>query len=174
MFDPITEAEEAQFPNFVQKQPCAWGGKRFEELSPELKAQFLTKELAVESIQTNIGDEARDLFIRLQAGMPLNSQEKRDAWPGNFTEYILKLAGKPLIAKYPGHDFFRDVMKARDNNRGEYRQQAAQMVMLYYSWKENGRLGDINAEAIDAFYHKHLDFDAASPEAKRSTAGHHG
>jgi hypothetical protein len=30
-------------------------------------------------------NEARDLFVRLQAGMPLNSQEKRDAWPGQFT-----------------------------------------------------------------------------------------
>ncbi len=46
-----------------------------------------------------------------RSGWPLNSQEKRDAWPGNFTEYILKLAGKPQIARYSGHDFFRVVMK---------------------------------------------------------------
>lgn len=99
--------------------------------------------------------------------MPLNAQEKRDAWPGSFTEYILKLAGKPQIPKYPGHDFFTAVMKARVNNRGEYRQQAAQAAMLYTSRKETGRLCDINADAIDAFYHKHLDFDAAAPGAKR-------
>jgi hypothetical protein len=56
--------------------------------------------------------------------MPLNSQEKRDAWPGKFTEYILKVAGKPELARYPGHDFFKRVMKARDKNRGEFRQAA--------------------------------------------------
>jgi hypothetical protein len=91
LFDPQTEAEEAQFPNFIQKQPCAWGGKRFDELPAELQKQMLATELAVEFIETGEADEARDLFIRLQAGMPLNPQEKRDAWPGNFTEYILKL-----------------------------------------------------------------------------------
>jgi 5-methylcytosine-specific restriction endonuclease McrA len=156
LFDPQTEAEEAQFPNFIQKQPCAWGGKRFDELPAELQKQMLATELAVEFIETGEADEARDLFIRLQAGMPLNPQEKRDAWPGNFTEYILKLAGKPQIAKYPGHDFFTVIMKARLNNRGEYRQQAAQAVILYFSRKENGRLSDTNAPAIDAFYHKNL------------------
>jgi 5-methylcytosine-specific restriction endonuclease McrA len=167
LFDPQTEAEEAQFPNFIQKQPCAWGGKRFDELPSELQKEMLATELAVEFIETGEADEARDLFIRLQAGMPLNPQEKRDAWPGNFTEYILKLAGKPQIAKYPGHDFFTVIMKARLNNRGEYRQQAAQAVILYFSRKENGRLSDTNAPAIDAFYHKNLDFDAMSSDAKR-------
>jgi hypothetical protein len=99
--------------------------------------------------------------------MPLNSQEKRDAWPGDFTEYILKLAGKPEVPRYPGHDFFRDIMKAPLKNRGEYRQLAAQTLMLYTSRKEVGRLCDINAEATDAFYHKHLDFDADLPGIKR-------
>jgi hypothetical protein len=93
LFDPQTEAEEAQFPNFIQKQTCAWGGKRFDELPPDLQKQMLATELAVEFIETGEADEARDLFIRLQAGMPLNPQEKRDAWPGSFTEYILELAG---------------------------------------------------------------------------------
>jgi len=118
-------------------------------------------------IETDVPNEARDLFIRLQAGMPLNSQEKRDAWPGNFTEYILKLAGKPQISRYPGHDFFNRVMKAGTNNRGEFRQQAAQMVMLYRTRSETGRLCDINKDAIDSFYHKQLDFDLNSPETKR-------
>src|SRR5205823_13178717 len=108
-----------------------------------------------------------DLFIRLQAGMPLNSQEKRDAWPGNFTEYVLKVAGKPELPKYPGHDFFKDVMKAKQHNRGEYRQLAAQIVMLYQTRRQNGRLCDINREAIDGFYYKNLDFDLNGPEAKR-------
>jgi hypothetical protein len=167
LFDPIANAPEAQFPKFIQDQPCPWGGKMFEELSPELQKQMLETPLAVVMIETDVANEARDLFIRLQAGMPLNSQEKRDAWPGHFTEYILKLAGKPELARYPGHDFFKRVMRAKDKNRGEFRQQAAQIVMLHRSRLETGKLCDINKDAIDTFYHKNLDFDLASPEAKR-------
>lgn len=120
-------------------------------------------------IETDISNEARDLFIRLQAGMPLNSQEKRDAWPGNFTEFILKIGGKPQIAKYPGHEFFQDIMKAKSHKRGEFRQLAAQMVMLYLAHRESGgeKLWDINRDAIDTFYYKHLNFDIQSDEAKR-------
>ena len=119
LFDPQveTDADEAQFPSFIQQQPCPWGGKRFDELTPELQEGMLRTPMAIVLAKTDIPDEARDLFIRLQAGMPLNSQEKRDAWPGNFTEYILKIGGKPEIPRYPGHEFFKDVMKAKATNR---------------------------------------------------------
>ncbi len=166
-FDPVKDEEEARFPSFIKDQPCPWGGKRFEDLTTELQEQMLKTNLSVEFIETNIANEARDLFIRLQAGMPLNSQEKRDAWPGNFTEYILKLGGKPQIPRYPGHDFFKDVMRAKDINRGEFRQLAAQIAMLYLTRQESSRLCDTNRDAIDTFYHKHLDFDMHSASAKR-------
>ncbi len=169
LFDPQVQADadEAQFPSFIQRQPCPWGGKRFDELTPELQREMLDTHLAIVLVRTEVADESRDLFIRLQAGMPLNSQEKRDAWPGDFTEYILKIGGKPEIARYPGHEFFTKVLKAKATNRGEYRQLAAQIAMLYYTRRETGRYCDINADAIDAFYHKHLDFDANSLDAKR-------
>src|SRR2546422_6491688 len=32
LFDPMADAEEAQFPSFIQQQTCLWGGKRFDEL----------------------------------------------------------------------------------------------------------------------------------------------
>jgi hypothetical protein len=167
LFDPVNDNDEAQFPTFIQEEDCPWGGKRFDELTPQLKGQMLNTPLAVVLIETDVPNEARDLFIRLQAGMPLNSQEKRDAWPGNFTEYILRLGGKALIARYPGHEFFTKVMKANSKNRGEFRQLAAQMVMLYLTRTEFGKLCDTKKDEIDSFYHKHLDFDLGSPEAKR-------
>src|SRR2546428_96992 len=167
LFDPVADAEDAQFPSFIQAQPCPWGGKRFEELPASLQEQMLSVKLASVLIETDVPNEARDLFIRLQAGMPLNSQKKRDAWPGNFTEYVLKVGGKPELPKYPGHDFFKVVMKAKQHNRGEYRQLAAQIIMLYQTRKETGRLCDINRDAVDGFYYKNLDFDANTLEAKR-------
>src|SRR5712692_1629670 len=132
LFDPVADEEEAQFPSFIKDQPCPWGGKRFDELTPELQQQILNTPLTLVLIETDMANEARDLFIRLQAGMPLNSQEKRDAWPGNFTDYVLKLGGKPGLAKYPGHNFFKVVMKANDENRGEFRQLAAQIGKLAF------------------------------------------
>ena len=30
VFDPVKDAEEAEFPSFIQAQPCPWGGKAFD------------------------------------------------------------------------------------------------------------------------------------------------
>lgn len=167
LFDPKLDESEARFPGFIKDAACPWGSKRFDELTPDLKEQYLTTPLSVVLIETDTTNEARDLFIRLQAGMPLNSQEKRDAWPGNFTEFVLKTGGKPQLARYPGHEFFERVMKAKEKHRGESRQLAAQMAMLFFTRRELGQLCDINREAIDTFYYKHLSFDLNSSIARR-------
>ena len=102
--------------------------------------------------------------------MPLNSQEKRDAWPGQFTDFVLRLGGKPGLARYPGHDFFNILMRAqRVQDRGKFRQLAAQICILYFERRssETGSFCDINAEAIDDFYYENLDFDPKSPDAQR-------
>src|SRR5436305_2056144 len=82
-------------------------------------------------ITTSNEHEARDLFIRLQAGLPLNAQETRDAWPGHFTDFVLRVGGKPQIARYPGHPFFTKILGMRPaTDRGKTRQLAAQIAML--------------------------------------------
>ena len=130
LFDPIADEVTAQFPSFIKEQPCRWAGKSFDELEKSEQILFRDTELSVVMIQTDVQNEARDRFIRLQAGRPLNAQEKRDAWPGSFTEYILKIGGKPEITRYPGHPFFNAVMKARKKNRGDYRQLPTQKTRL--------------------------------------------
>ncbi len=100
-----------------------------QRINAMFELQFLQTSLSVMIVETDVPNEPRDLFIRLQAGMPLNTQEKRDAWPGKFTEFVLNIAGKPDIAKYPGHPFFKIVMKATDLNRGEFRRLAARCTM---------------------------------------------
>lgn len=170
LFDPEKDAAQARFPAFIREAPCPWGGKDFDSLDAATRDRFLNTELSVANMHTSNPHEARDLFIRLQAGMPLSPQEKRDAWPGGFTEFILKTAGKPEILRYPGHEFFTDLLGAqRSANRGKFRQLAAQMAMLFLTRREsNGeRLCDIRADEIDDFYYEHLDFDPASPNAVR-------
>ena len=144
------------------------GRPRFPDLNDELKEQFLDTPLRIVKIKTHDPNQARDLFVRLQAGMPLNSQEKRDAWPGHFTEFVLKLGGKPHVARYPGHDFFNALMRAgQSKDRGKFRQLAAQIAMLFLTRRKDGKWRDTNATAIDDFYYEHLGFDADSGDARR-------
>ena len=72
----------------------AWAGKKFQELDSDDRDRLLNHKLLVVEISAE-RNEVRDLFIRLQAGTPLTAQEKRDAWPGDFTNFVIQHAGKP-------------------------------------------------------------------------------
>ncbi len=162
--------EKAKFPAFLKQYECPWGGKNFEGLSNELQRKLLETKLPIAFIETDDNNEVRDLFVRLQSGFPLNPQEKRDSYPGEFTDFILKLGGKPDIPKYPGHDFFQRVLKMTPGrDRGKTRQLAAQIATLFLERTKNGseHFSDINARAIDEYYYAHLDFDSTSPECER-------
>lgn len=173
LFDPLEDAAVAKFPSFIQKQPCPWARKNFEALSEELQKRFLQASIPVAKIETNDANEVRDLFVRLQGGVPLSAQERRDAFPGNFTDFILQVGGKPEIVRYPGHEFFvRSLGMKPGQDRGKTRQLAAQIAVLFFHRRENGADGfcDINAQALDDFYYQNLDFDSASEGAVRLVA----
>ena len=162
--------EEARFPKFLKDQPCPWGGKDFHGLTDDLKNKLLETKLPVAFIETDNINEVRDLFVRLQEGFSLNGQEKRDSYPGQFTDFILGLGGKPEIPKYPGHDFFKRVLKMKpERDRGKTRQLAAQIAILFLEQRSRGQeyFTDINAKAIDDYYYTHLDFDSRSSDCKR-------
>lgn len=162
--------EKARFPKFLQNEPCPWGGKDFHGLSEELKCRLLDAKLPVAYIETENVNEVRDLFVRLQSGFPLNAQEKRDSYPGQFTDFILALGGKPDIPRYPGHNFFQRVLRMKPGqDRGKTRQLAAQISILFLERRRKGpeHFTDINARAIDDYYYTNLDFDANSPDCKR-------
>ena len=161
---------KARFPRFLQEQPCPWGGKDFHGLSDDQKERLLKTRLPIALIETEDRNEVRDLFVRLQAGLPLNAQEKRDSYPGEFTEFVLRLGGKPEIPKYPGHEFFHRVMRMNPKrDRGKTRQLAAQIAILFLERYDRGdqHYTDINAHAIDDYYYTHLDFDASAGGAQR-------
>lgn len=80
-------------PGTAQLPP--WTGKKFDELQPAEKERLQDRDLLVIEMTADHPNEVRDLFIRLQAGTPLTAQEKRDAWPGDFTNFIIRHAGKP-------------------------------------------------------------------------------
>ena len=120
LFDPLTENDKAKFPRFLLTKPCPWAGKFFRELPSELQDGLLKNKLLIALIQSDDTNEIRDLFVRLQAGSALNAQERRDAMPGGMNDFILRLAGKPEMPRYPGHDFFKATMGARPrSDRGQ-------------------------------------------------------
>ena len=161
--------EDAKFPSFLQdteKHPCPWGGKNFNTLADEWKGKFLGTELSVAFIQEAEDSEVRDLFIRLQSGFPLSAQEKRDAYPGEFTELILKLGGKPALDGYPGHSFFTKALGMKDHVKA--RQLAAQIaVLLLERHKKDNNFSDTRRATIDQYYDTQLDFALSSSECQR-------
>jgi len=167
LFDPIKDDKAARFPNFIKSAPCPWARCDFFGLNDELKNRFLNTEIFIVKVTTDVEDEARDLFIRLQAGLALNAQEKRDAWPGGFTELVLKFGGKPEITRYQGHDFFRRIVKTSSTNRGEVRQLCAQVCMLFFERAAQGNWIDIGTQPIDDYYYRNLDFDINAPLVSR-------
>ena len=170
LFDPVKDEKAAKFPRFIKNQDCPWGGKGFSELPTELQDQLLDTLLSVILVETDDANEVRDLFVRLQSGLPLNAQETRDSWPGEFTDFVLRLGGKAEVARYPGHSFFTRLLGMKPGtDRGKARQLAAQLAMIYFTRRATSEpnVPDIGAKAINDFYYENVDFDRSSNDAKR-------
>lgn len=168
MFDPARD-KKTGLAHFQRGSEISWAGKSFDALPESLRTQFLQTELSVVFIESESGNEIRDLFIRLQAGLPLSAQEKRDAWPGDFTKFVIETAGKKTASqKWMGHDFFRRVLKG-SSARGNMRKLCASMFMQSYSRNKNAYAPDsftsTNAVEIDNFYQYHVDFDSLLKES---------
>ena len=154
-----------RFPNFVKDAPCPWGGKRFSELPEELQNQLKNHKVVVYHITTKNDNSIRDLFIRLQGGIPLTPQDKRDSWPGNFTEFVLKVGGKSGVDRWFGFSLFKEIAKV--SNESRRRQLVAQVFMLFWMVRKEKKFCDIKSANIDVFYHSQVDFDDESDDAKR-------
>lgn len=152
-----------KFPDFVQHVATPWAGKRFTELHDTEKKKLRDHVVVVFEITTTNDNEIRDLFIRLQAGTPLTSQDKRDSWPGSFTEFVLTAGGKQDVEQWYGWSFFKNVAKV--SNESRRRQLVAQSFMLYWMLKKEVKFVDIKSSNLDDFYHAQVGFDQGSPEA---------
>ena len=158
LLDPNAE-KGFKFPILVDRE-CSWAEKRFDDLSLDEQKKLLNHKLIVYEIETEDDNEVRDLFIRLQGGTPLTPQDKRDAWPGGFTEFVLIAGGKEADDQaWHGWDLFRQVPSRRK------RQLAAQAFMLYWNKIKNKEFCDIKSSNIDEFYHEHIGFNPQSQEA---------
>lgn len=166
---PLLDPKEhpGRFPKSLVDAPCAWAGRDIHQIDDETRTAFFSTSLSSVDIEMQDENEVRDLFIRLQGGKPLTPQEQRDAWPGKFGGFVCQVGGKKDIARYPGQDFFRKLL--RSNVRAKTpkgRQLAAQMIMLFNTYREEEKFCDINRKAVDAYYIKNMEFDNSSGAAK--------
>lgn len=163
LIDP-SDTSGFRFPNFVKDRPCPWAARRYEELQEDLKKKLRETKIVAYKLTTDDENEIRDLFIRLQGGTALTPQDKRDSWPGNFTEFVLRVGGKSQVSKWYGLPLFRELVKGNESRR---RQLVAQVFMLFDSVRRNKAFCDIKSANIDEFYHANVDFDDSSSDAKR-------
>ena len=163
LIDPSSQEAGFSFPNFMKDTPCPWGGKRFSELSEELQEQLLNHKVVVYEMTTDDKNSIRDLFIRLQGGTPLTPQDKRDSWPGNFTEFVLRLGGKTGVDRWYGLPLFNEHARGNESRR---RQLVAQIFMLFWSMRKEMKFCSIKSPEIDEFYHSQVGFDNNSNDAQ--------
>ena len=156
-----------RFPKSLIESPCEWAVRDIHQLDDATRSRFFDAQLSAVYIETEDENEVRDLFIRLQGGKPLTPQEQRDAWPGAFGSFVCQVAGKKEVAKYPGQEFFRKLLRANVRAKTPNgRQLAAQMIMLFAAYQEERLFCDINRNAVDSYYVKHMEFDNNSQLAK--------
>ena len=172
---PVGEKSKLRLPAGVRNLPAPWAGKYFNDLSEELRKQFLLTEITVFEIASDThSDEIRDLFIRLQSGTALSRQQIRDAWPGNLGPFVESLAGK--LKRRPSHPLFSIVDKRgqkgdEDTQRDPYvtdRQTCAQLLAIFIARASDPyAFPGVSARQLDSLYHEYTDFDTASLLAER-------
>lgn len=154
-------AKDSRFPLHLRSVPCEWAGLSFDRLPDAMKAKFLDSEVSVAQITETGINEARDLFVRLQGGADLTSQERRDALPGEFCEIVARIAGREGIAQ--GHPLFQEQMGMKPKtDRGRTRQFVAQLLTIAIGYSQRSAIEDVNKRKIDDMYYDYLELNEAS------------
>ena len=177
--DAKKETPGSVVPSLLQTMP-AWHGKKFDELSPEDKELLRNRELQVVEMREEAKNEVRDLFIRLQAGTPLTAQEKRDAWPGHFTLFVIRHAGKPGHPESNPKPFFKLVTRGKGrpisvddgdhyvDGLADTRKFFAGLAMTIMVRAKTGvDFVDLKGKTINEFYKENLDLQPEDPAAVR-------
>jgi hypothetical protein len=71
----------------------------FDQLPTKLKEDFDIYELAVVVVRSSDEEEIRDMFVRLQNGVPLKSAEIRHAMTGAFRDLCFELSKHPFFSR---------------------------------------------------------------------------
>jgi len=129
----------------------AVAGLKVTQLPDELAIQLQTYSIDVVVMEDTDEDEVREMFLRLQNGTSLKSQEKRNAMPGEMRDFIRRLTE---------HRFFGSV--AFRNVRYTHDQVAAQLTCLEIA----GEPTNVKNVDLNRMYRQNLVFADSGAIAK--------
>jgi hypothetical protein len=128
--------------------------KYYKDLSPKMKKKFTMYPIDVVTVYDSKNeDEIREMFLRLQNGVTLKSQEKRNAMGGHMRDFVINCSKHKFFAEKVG---FQDLRLA-------HQLVAAQMILL----ELNDGPTDIRNKNLNNMYKDQKEFNASSPEAKK-------
>jgi len=133
-----------------KKYSPEFSGKYFKELPIDIQDRFYDYEIVVFEITNASDDETKEMFKRLQKGMPLTAGEKLKAETGNIRKFILDLTKSK---------FFLDGVNVRDY-RGAYYQMCSQILVL-----EMFGIKDVKFKILEEMHtdNKELDLESKAP-----------
>lgn len=132
-----------------------YNGNTFEDLSPQEKERFENYKLTITEITEISEDEVRELFVRLQLGIPVNSGEKLNAIKSNIGEFVKKMAR---------HHFIQNV--GMPSRRFAKEQVCAQICNNSMLINTSGEFRNSKYEDLEVLYRARKDFDFGSKEAR--------
>lgn len=145
--------ESADLPGFGDLS-----GQSYVGLSHEAKDKLHGYPLSVVEIQDATEPEIRDLFLRLQEGVPLNPAERRHAMVGGLRDFIADLAGE-------GETIHPVLPLLRTNNdRYQWEDWLAHVIRLELA----GGPGDVKAADLKKMYEAETGFDPDGKVARKT------
>ncbi|MFZ3076912.1 MAG: DUF262 domain-containing protein [Candidatus Aenigmatarchaeota archaeon] len=135
-----------------KKLSVEYGGLYYSDLPDKIKDLFDDYELDLELIYEATEEEMRELFSRLQLGVPLNSAEKLNAMSGNMRNFVKRVSE---------NKFFAERLPFK-NKRYAFQAISAQICLLEIEGIRNAKFSD-----LEEFYKKNKDFNEDSTEGKK-------
>ena len=156
----------SRFPLHLRSDKPEWAGMSYDILPEQLRNRFLDSQVSVAEITESDIQDARDLFVRLQGHTDLTSQERRDALPGELSETVARIGGKPGVAR--GNRVFQELMGLTPHtDRGRTRQLVAQLIAIAVSYEQGHKIEDVNKPRLDDLYYDYLELGSIAPVIRR-------
>jgi hypothetical protein len=127
------------------------GGLTYQQLDDRIKDKFDDYEIDLVLIHDATEEEIRDLFLRLQLGVPTNTAEKLNAISGKMTQFVKKISN---------HSFFKNKIILK-NSRLAHFAVAAQITLLL-----SDGIRSIKFKDLSDFFNNNKSFDENSKTGK--------
>lgn len=129
------------------------GGKYYKDLPVEVRESFDEYNVTIVYLTGFNDEEIRDIYRRINTGVPLNTAERLNAYPGKIVDTMRK------IAKHP---FFEKVCELHRRKRYRAYHVAAQLMLL-----EKRGITDISPKNLYKFFDDEKDLDENSATCKK-------